>query len=138
MCIRDSPMTVRIMEADSRVREDIGRAAVTRGPVVYCMEEADNGKDLYLCALPAATVAVEEKSESLGVSVVKVIVDGLLREQEPEEEQMQSELYHVRHRAKYEAAKMCIRDRIRATSTGRSRITPSTRMIHPRIYVMLL
>ena len=102
----DFPMTVRIMEADSRVREDIGRAAVTRGPVVYCMEEADNGKDLYLCALPEETVAVEEKSDILGVPVVKVIVDGLRREQEPEEEQMQSELYHVRHRAKYEAAKL--------------------------------
>lgn len=41
------PMEVRILEADYRVREDIGKVAVMRGPLVYCLEEADNGKDLH-------------------------------------------------------------------------------------------
>ena len=33
----DFPTAIRIMAADSRFREDVGRAAVSRGPVVYCM-----------------------------------------------------------------------------------------------------
>ncbi len=45
------PMEVRVFEADSRVREDIGKVAVMRGPVVYCLEEADNGTDLHLLSL---------------------------------------------------------------------------------------
>lgn len=44
----DFPMEVRCVSAHTRVREDIGRAAFVRGPVCYCMEEADNGKDLAL------------------------------------------------------------------------------------------
>ena len=39
-------MPVQLMEADPRVREDVGKVAVTRGPVVYCLEEADNGDQL--------------------------------------------------------------------------------------------
>lgn len=42
------PMEVRCMAANTRVREDAGRVAFMRGPVCYCMEEADNGKNLHL------------------------------------------------------------------------------------------
>lgn len=44
-------MVPRLMQADPLVRENIGKTAVMRGPVVYCMEEADNGKNLHLCSL---------------------------------------------------------------------------------------
>ena len=40
-------MPVMVLEANPRVREDIGKVAVRRGPVVYCIEEVDNGKDLH-------------------------------------------------------------------------------------------
>lgn len=36
----------RIMRANPRVREDAGKAAVMKGPLVYCLEETDNGKNL--------------------------------------------------------------------------------------------
>ena len=39
-------MPPRVVRADPRVRSAIGKIAVMRGPVVYCLEEADNGKDL--------------------------------------------------------------------------------------------
>ncbi|MCD8012029.1 MAG: glycoside hydrolase family 127 protein [Lachnospiraceae bacterium] len=45
------PMDVKLAAPDTKIREDIGKAAVTRGPIVYCMEEADNGKDLHLLTL---------------------------------------------------------------------------------------
>lgn len=35
-------MPVEIVEADPRVKENIGKRAVQRGPLVYCMEEIDN------------------------------------------------------------------------------------------------
>lgn len=42
------PMTVKKFKSNPRVRENIGRTAFMRGPLVYCMEEADNGKELHL------------------------------------------------------------------------------------------
>jgi DUF1680 family protein len=45
-------MPVVMVEANPRVREDAGKVAVRRGPVVYCIEEADNGTDLHRVRLP--------------------------------------------------------------------------------------
>lgn len=42
----DMEMPVQIVEANPRVREDIGKVAVMRGPLVYCLEETDNGDQL--------------------------------------------------------------------------------------------
>ena len=47
----DFPMAVRIMAANPSVREDTGKVAVTCGPMVDCLEEADNGTDLHLLRL---------------------------------------------------------------------------------------
>ena len=35
-------MPVEIVEADPRVKENIGKRAIQRGPLVYCMEQVDN------------------------------------------------------------------------------------------------
>ncbi|MGX8705420.1 MAG: glycoside hydrolase family 127 protein [bacterium] len=40
-------MPVRVVRAHSSVREDIGSIALQRGPMVYCLEEADNGPALH-------------------------------------------------------------------------------------------
>jgi DUF1680 family protein len=40
-------MPVTFMESNPHVRENSGRIAVTRGPLVYCLEEVDNGKELF-------------------------------------------------------------------------------------------
>lgn len=44
----DFSIIPRFYQADERVRENIGKAALMAGPVVYCAEEADNGKNLHL------------------------------------------------------------------------------------------
>ena len=44
--IVDHPMEIHFVQADPRVRSCAGRFAVTRGPLVYCMEAVDNGNDL--------------------------------------------------------------------------------------------
>ncbi|MCL2187244.1 MAG: glycoside hydrolase family 127 protein [Defluviitaleaceae bacterium] len=41
------PMPVEMIHAHPSVRENAGKVAVQRGPVVYCLEEADNGRDLH-------------------------------------------------------------------------------------------
>jgi DUF1680 family protein len=40
-------MPVTLVEANPQVRQNTGKLALVRGPVVYCLEEADNGKDLH-------------------------------------------------------------------------------------------
>ncbi|GHV70316.1 hypothetical protein AGMMS49928_17640 [Spirochaetia bacterium] len=40
-------MPVSFVETNPKVRENSGKVAVMRGPVVYCLEEADNGKELF-------------------------------------------------------------------------------------------
>jgi DUF1680 family protein len=48
-------MPVEIVAADPHVKEDIGKRAVQRGPLVYCVEEADNKNDFDLIALSPET-----------------------------------------------------------------------------------
>ena len=45
-------MTVERVEAHPSVRHNCGRIALQRGPVLYCLEEKDNGKDLNDVVLP--------------------------------------------------------------------------------------
>ncbi|MBP5646403.1 MAG: glycoside hydrolase family 127 protein [Bacteroidaceae bacterium] len=40
--VLDLPMETRLVEANSQVREDRGKIAVERGPIVYCAEWPDN------------------------------------------------------------------------------------------------
>lgn len=49
----DFPMEARACMADPRVRENVGKVAFCRGPLVYCAEEADNGKNLHLWKVDA-------------------------------------------------------------------------------------
>lgn len=42
----DFPMPVKFVKADDRVEADRGKAAIERGPLVYCFEEADNHRDV--------------------------------------------------------------------------------------------
>lgn len=39
-------MPVAFVKSNPKVRQNVGKSAVMRGPIVYCLEEADNGKDL--------------------------------------------------------------------------------------------
>lgn len=41
------PSPAQLVRCSNRVRENMGKAAVTKGPFVYCLEERDNGKNLH-------------------------------------------------------------------------------------------
>jgi DUF1680 family protein len=46
-------MPVERMTTHPKVRQNAGCVALQRGPLVYCLEEADNGPDLANVVLPA-------------------------------------------------------------------------------------
>ena len=47
----DLPMPVRQVEADPRVKDNRSRLALQRGPLVYCLEQADNSRPVSLVAV---------------------------------------------------------------------------------------
>ena len=90
--ILEMGMPVRILEADPRVREDMGKVAIARGPIVYCLEEVDNGKDLHMCRVDMQTLRPSdirtETTEELGHPMTVLRIPG--KRQIPEE---RGELY---------------------------------------------
>ena len=54
-------MQPRFMCANRKVHYDLGRTAIVRGPVVYCLEEVDNGKYLDELTVDISGGLVEEK-----------------------------------------------------------------------------
>lgn len=54
------PMPVERTYMPTAVKADVGRVALQRGPIVYCLEEADNGKQINAIELPrSATLKVK-------------------------------------------------------------------------------
>ena len=65
------PLGIERVHADPRVRADYGKVAIQRGPIVYCLEEADNGAELSRLQLPAnAALEAAERTDLLGGVVV--------------------------------------------------------------------
>ena len=58
-------MPVELMEANPRVRADAGRVAIQRGPMVYCLEEKDNGSGLWAVSIPLDSKLTAEYEEDL-------------------------------------------------------------------------
>lgn len=69
----DLPMPIERIQADPRVKADIGRVALQRGPIVYCLEAADNRDGVTNLALPRdAELTAEHRHDLLhGATVVR-------------------------------------------------------------------
>ncbi|MFZ4397910.1 MAG: glycoside hydrolase family 127 protein, partial [Kiritimatiellia bacterium] len=63
-------MPVLQVEANPKVRMNCGRVALQRGPLVYCLEQADNGAELNDITLPAAAKFKPEFVKTLMGGVV--------------------------------------------------------------------
>ena len=60
------PMPPERLYADPRVRMDVGRTALRRGPLIYCVEEADNsGGSVQTLTLPRDAAIEPERREDL-------------------------------------------------------------------------
>ena len=77
------PMSVRQVRASNRVREDVGKVAVMRGPVVFCMEEADNEGPLWLYELARGPMRYTFDADLLG-GVGTVEAEATRDEEDPE------------------------------------------------------
>lgn len=60
----------QFVRANPKVRADVGRVAFVRGPLVYCLEEIDNGENLSALYVDAEKKPEEEMSELFGGSVI--------------------------------------------------------------------
>jgi DUF1680 family protein len=70
------PMSAERVAADPRVRADYAKVAIQRGPLVYCLEEQDNGPALFAIRLPAsAPLTATERPDLLG-GVVTITAAG--------------------------------------------------------------
>lgn len=66
----EMPMEAKLVEANPYVRADAGKAAICRGPVVYCIESKDNGDRLSSIKIsPDATFRCERDDELFEGSV---------------------------------------------------------------------
>lgn len=68
-------MPVRRVYSNPQVKENTGRAAITRGPLVYCLEQQDNKLDLKDINLHEETEYFIENIPELlgGVTVIKIL-----------------------------------------------------------------
>ncbi len=67
----DLAMPVERVYANPKVRQDMGRVAVQRGPLVYCLEEVDTAVATQRIVLPTdAALRADAKTEELGGLVV--------------------------------------------------------------------
>lgn len=69
-------MPVVYVQANCAVSENIGKIAVMRGPLVYCMEETDNGRGLSRCFLKTGADAKVTAYDELLEGMVKIHVKG--------------------------------------------------------------
>jgi hypothetical protein len=66
------PMKAMLVRTNPNVRENLGKVAIQRGPMVYCIEEADNGKGLHKIVVPNNLEFRETFEEGLLNGVVTV------------------------------------------------------------------
>jgi uncharacterized protein len=77
------PMPVERIHADARVTSAAGQVALQRGPVVYCVEEADLGPHLAALSLPRASELVARPAPDLLGGCV--VIEGMARRTLPGE-----------------------------------------------------
>jgi DUF1680 family protein len=65
-------MPVERMTPHPEIRQNAGQIALQRGPIVYCLEEVDNGARLANVAIPRDSKLLAENSDLFGgISVIK-------------------------------------------------------------------
>ncbi len=73
----DLDMRVRRVYSSPLVRENVGKVCLMRGPLVYCLEEKDNGKNLHLVRLPAQAAVELARGEGVLAGMTTLRAPGL-------------------------------------------------------------
>ena len=65
-------MPAVLKQADPRVKQDVGKRAIQRGPLVYCMEETDNPTDFDQLTLSTKSALESQFDATLLDGIVKI------------------------------------------------------------------
>jgi DUF1680 family protein len=65
-------MPIELMQANPRVRENAGKVAIQRGPMIYCLEEADNVPNLSTITLSSEFDLTASYNENLLSGIVEI------------------------------------------------------------------
>lgn len=71
------PLAIEMIESHPAVRHNVGRVALKRGPLVYCLESADNGSDLNQLHLGKQPFFTVKEQEIAGLTVPTIHASGL-------------------------------------------------------------
>jgi len=66
------PMVAERIQSNPQVRHNVGKVAIQRGPVVYCLEQVDNGENLHGIILPRDAELKAEYDPELLEGVVSI------------------------------------------------------------------
>ena len=99
----DLPMEPVRVGSNPLVRADIGKVAIQNGPIVYCLEEVDNGPNLHAVTLPKdAELEVSFRGRFAGWSEC----DNRTGRKKAKEEPWGPELYKANACTEYEPVKL--------------------------------
>lgn len=73
----DFRMDVQIIKCNLKVRENIGKLAITRGPLVYCLESIDNGENLHLLSMNPFADFETEDAKIGNEEITSIIIKGV-------------------------------------------------------------
>jgi DUF1680 family protein len=82
------PLDIEKLEANPNVLQSRGKIALRRGPLVYCLEQADNQADLDRIALPATAKLTEHFEAGLLGGVTVITGEGRLQDSSGWERQL--------------------------------------------------
>ena len=82
------PLDIEKLEANPNVLQSRGKIALRRGPLVYCLEQADNQADLDRIALPATAKLTEHFEPGLLGGVTVITGEGRLQDSSGWEHQL--------------------------------------------------
>lgn len=91
-------MPVEVVCSSPMVRENIGKVAIMRGPIVYCLEQEDNGQFLQRIRLPKAPLFNDHYDKDLLGGIVKLSSNGMILD---EKDRTNDSLYHFYKEAVY-------------------------------------
>jgi len=69
-------MTPRFVYANTQITADAGKVCVQRGPIIYCLEEQDNGSNLHALVADITAQFTERESEIGGMKCVELSLPG--------------------------------------------------------------
>lgn len=103
----DFPMEPQWIVANPAVREDAGKVALQRGPIVYCLEEKDNGADLHLLSVEPTKQPVSFDMKIQEEEVIALKAQGQREIQDSSDpDASQSALYAEYHVSKKESIEL--------------------------------